>query len=514
MKKFSGVVSSAAPEASESGAEILREGGNAIDAAVAVSLALGVTEPAGSGLGGQASFIVQKQNNVPFAINGTSLSPAATPKDIHVSQLSGHCASTVPSIVKTLDFVWKHYGSGNIPWKRLVEPSVRYAKNGYTMGPFRRKALLRNENRIIINKMIMQLLLEPDGSVPKVGSVVYSPVLGETLQRLGDLGADDFYTGDIAKEIARDMKEHGGLITCEDLRQVKPPRVLPALCSKYKSWTVASLPPPASGWAVIMGLNILENAPDDIMKKESPQRLYWLLQAMEALRRQRVYKPVRDLVNYEDTVSKLISKEKARKITNSVMNPGSGETTHFSIVDKDGMAVGVTQSLNSYYGAMCASPNLGFMYNNYMTEFVSASRLNPFALRAGAMPYSYMSACILSRNSKPALVLGSPANDRIISAVIQVISAWVDMGIGIENAVKAPRCHVAGEEEVMFEKINDNMDTLLFLEHKGWTPYTPLSSLFAGDLNPYFGGVHAIANDNNRWVGAADPRRDGSVIYV
>ena len=514
MKKFLGVVSSATPEASESGAEILREGGNAIDAAVAVAFALGVTEPAGSGIGGQSTFIIQEPQHVPFVINGTSYSPAATPSDLHLSELVGHKASTVPSMVKVLDFAWRNHGSGKIAWKRLLEPCIRYAKQGYTLGPFRHKALLRHEHRIKRNSIAKDLLLNSGGSVPAIGSPILNPILGETLERISEKGADDFYCGEIAQEINRDMKANEGLITLQDLNEIKPPRVLPALSAKYRSWDVASLPPPASGWAVLMALNILENVPEEIIETESSQRLFWTVQALRLIHRHRLLSPINDLLNYEDMVYKKISKEKANRIVNSLLKTGVGETTHFSVVDRNDMAVGVTQSLNSYYGALVAGPKLGFMYNDYMREFVPGSRQNPFALRPSAMPYSSMSASILSKYSTPELVLGSPGNERIISAVVQVISNWVDLGKGIEYAVTAPRVHTGGDEEIMIETRPDNVEALLYLEKKGFTLYTPLSSLFSGDLNPYFGGVHAIAKEKDAWIGAADPRRDGMVVYA
>jgi gamma-glutamyltranspeptidase/glutathione hydrolase len=514
MEEFLGVVSAATPEASESGAEILKEGGNAIDAALAVAFVLGVTEPAGSGIGGQSTFIIQEPQHVPFVINGTSFSPAAVPSDMHISELVKHKASTVPSIVKVLDFAWKNYGSGKIPWKRLLEPSIHFAKQGYALGPFRHKALLRHENRIKRNSIAKDLLLNPDGSIPAIGSTILSPILGETLQRLSEEGADDFYSGEIAREIDRDMKDNEGFITLQDLNEIKPPRVLPAVSAKYRSWDVASLPPPASGWAVLMALNILENIPEDIIRTESSKRLFWTVQALKLIHRHRLLSPISDLLNYEDMVYKKISKEKAHRIVHSLLKTGIGETTHFSVVDSIGRAVGVTQSLNSYYGAMVASPKLGFMYNDYMREFVPGSRQNPFALRPSAMPYSSMSASILSKNSIPELVLGSPGNERIISAVVQVISNWVDLGQGIEGAVQASRLHTGGDEEIMIETRPDNVEALLFLEKKGFTLYTPLSSLFSGDLNPYFGGVHAIAKEDGAWIGAADPRRDGKVVYA
>ncbi len=513
MSKFNGIVSAASPEAAKAGAEILAEGGNAIDAAIAVSLTLGVTEPAGSGIGGQGTFIIQKPNDVSFVINGTSYSPANIPNSATLADLKYRRASTVPSNLMVLDYAHRIYGSGELQWKRLLRPAIHYAKNGYKLGEFRYKSLLRHRKSLKRDSTASSILLNRDASAPEIGTKMKNTQLATTLERIADYGADDFYLGEIASEIAKDMSDNDGWITARDLKEVRSPRILPALKGTYKGWDVATLPPPASGWAVLMALNILEQAPSGVMSSNSSRRISWLIQALKVIHKHRMTRPIQDLVAYEDLVSQKIDKNRAERIAGVLKQDGTGETTHFSIVDKDGMAVGVTQSLNSYFGSKIAHPSLGFFYNDYMIEFVSASRDNPFSLRPRAMPYSSMSASIVSRNSKPVLVLGSPANERIISSVIQVISHWIDINKGIKEAVNAPRYHTVSEEEVMME-VKPDETVLLALEELGFSLYSPLSSLFSGTLNPYFGGVHAVALEDGVWCGAADPRRDGAVEHV
>ncbi|THB81635.1 MAG: hypothetical protein D3926_01110 [Desulfobacteraceae bacterium] len=512
-EKSKGVVSSATPEASEAGVQVLREGGNAVDAAVAVSFVLGVTEPAGSGIGGQSTLIMQVPYHMPAVINGTSHSPKATQTDFPISEIARHKASTVPTTIRTMEFAWERYGSGKISWERLVAPAVEYARNGYPLGEFRHKALMRYHNFLKKEATVKPLLLNPDGSVPTVGTVVKNEFLADTLERIGKKGAIDFYSGEIANLIARDMEANNGWISIDDLKEVRQPSIMPALNGSYRSWHVASLPPPASGWAVIMALNFLETADKRILETNPVSRTLWMVKALRTVHRHRLYSPIQNLVHFEDSVHKKISKERAERLAASFRKLEHGETTHFSIVDRDHMAVGVTQSLNAYYGARVASPELGFLYNSYMQEFVSGHRNNPFALNPNAMPYSSMSASILSKDFVPKLVLGSPANERIISAVIQVISHWVDVEQGIEAAVNAPRIHTGSDEEIMIETLPDDTRILLALEKRGYTLYQPLSSLFTKVLNPYFGGVHAIAYENSIWKGAADARRDGCVAY-
>ena len=506
-----GVVSAATPEASETGRKVLEDGGNAVDAAVAVSLALGVTEPAGSGIGGQATFIVHPWHGEAFVINGTSHSPETTRSGASLSDLTKHRASTVPAILKTLDHAWRMHGSGRQTWADLVEPAVRFADEGYEVGPFRHKALLRHLKAIKSSATASLFLLNPDGSVPSPGTRVRNRKLSRTLRRIAKDGVDDFYEGWIADEIHRDMEENGGWVTRDDLRRVPCPMVQPPLRGKYRDWVVKTLPPPASGWVVLLALNLLEQAPEGMLSVEGPARTAWMAETLKTAHRHRIYSPVFDLEDYSDAVARKTSKAKAAQIARAQFTTGSGETTHFSIVDGDGMVVGVTQSLNSYFGAKVGCPSLGFLYNDYMREFVAGATRHPFALRPGGMPYSSMSATILSRKAEPHIAVGSPGDERIISAVIQIVSHWVDLAQGIEAAVAAPRMHTIRGEELLLEKRPDDVETLLKLERRGFTVHQPLSSLFSGELNPYFGGVHAVAREYGRWFGASDPRRDGTV---
>lgn len=514
-RKF-GCVAAGTPEAAKTGVDILQEGGNAIDAAVAISLVLGVTEPSGSGIGGQGTFIVYKPGDDPFVINGTSYSPTHTPKDATLADLVGHRASTVPSLLKVLEFAWQKYGSGRIGWQRLVEPSIRYATEGFQLGAFRHKALMRYAGAIRLRSgTVTKTLLTPKGEVPKEGAIVKYPILGKTLEQIAKRGANEFYSGEIAREMVSDMAAHDGWITFDDLKKVKEPPVLKALKGTYRGFDVYTLPPPASGWVVLLALNILEQAPEGMLATEGVDRLVRMAEALTAAHRHRVSRPVADLREYEDSVNVKINKEMARRIVRNSIKHGSGETTHFSVVDKSGTMVGVTQSLNSYYGAKVASAKLGFLYNDYMREFIVGATVNPYALRADAMPYSSMSASILAQNGMPCLVLGSPGDERIISAVVQVISHWVDVGKGIKAAVAAPRMHTLRGEEVLLEICPQSKRSLLKLERKGFTVHQPLTSLFAnGNLNPYFGGVHAVAVEEGKQCGTADPRRDGVVLFA
>ncbi len=265
---------------------------------------------------------------------------------------------------------------------------------------------------------------------------------------------------------------------------------------------------------MLQALNILEHAPRNALALGSPPRLVWIAEALRIAHRNRRADPVSDYQSARASIQKKIGKHLAKELADTFERPGSSETTHFSVVDRQGMAVGVTQSLNNYYGAKVANPVLGFLYNDYMKEFEIGRPNHPFALRPNAPPASSMSATVISRGGEVGMVLGSPGSARIISAVVQVISHWVDTGQGIEAAVAAPRLHVVPQNN-LYDEANSLPESLLVeLKRRGFKKVEPEFGLTKGGLDPYFGGVHAIAREASSWRGAADPRRDGVVSYA
>jgi len=508
-----GVVSSASPEATAAGVEVLEAGGNAIDAAIAVQFALAVTEPAMSGLGGGTQIILKKPGETPIVINGTTFAPGLIPESATRKQVqTGRTASTIPSTVRVFDFAYKKYGSGNIAWGELLAPAVRYAEEGWVVGPFRARVYRRHEEDLRSDSALAKLFLTEGKHAPREGEVVKMPVLGKTLRRLAEKGGMDFYTGDIAQEIAADMAKHGGWITAGDLSAFPDPVVAPALATTYRGYGVYSLRPPAGGWAVLQALNILEREPLDRLNKEGDARSRALLRALRAAHGSRRNAPIGGgtSLGEAESLEAQITKETAA----ALWKKSGGETTHFSIVDKDGMIVAVTTSINRYFGAWAASPKLGFLYNNYMAEFETDAPDHPFALKPSAAPLSSMSASIVTKNGEPVLVVGSPGSARIISAVTQVISHFLDVGKGVGAAVAAERVHALPEDKAYMEARLISQTLLKTLADDGFSLQSPDQDLVIDGLNAYFGGVHAIGKEELGWRGAADPRRDGTVGYA
>jgi gamma-glutamyltranspeptidase/glutathione hydrolase len=506
-----GLVSAATPEAASAGARILAAGGNAVDAAVAVSFALAVTEPAMSGLGGQTQLLVAAPNLAPLIINGTSFAPVGTPEGASAEDIERHTATTVPSMVRTLEHAWRMLGSGRIEWAQLIAPAIEYAENGFVVGPFRHRVWRQLTDDLRADPTVAALFLDSEGMPPDSGSSFQQPILARTLRRIAEHGAADFYTGEIARTIAADMEANAGWLSYEDLAAFPRPNELTPLHGTYRGWDIHTMPPPGGGWVVLQILNVLELNPEDELAFESPNRLAHVIDALRIGHRQRRDHPVENLLDYDADVRRKTDKGTARTLTGLDTRP-RGETTHFTVVDASGMVVSVTASINNFFGARVASPELGFLYNDYMNEFVYDDPDHPFALHPGAMPYSSMTPTILSRDGRPVAGLGSPGSARIVSTTAQVIQLWVDTDLGIAGAVAAGRSHVVPDSLLFLEASLPHDQREDLLQNRGFVLGEPRAYLAVGDLNAYFGGVHAVAFEDGAWHGAADPRRDGAVV--
>jgi len=510
---FIGVVSSATPEASVAGKQILLQGGNAVDAAVAVSFALAVTESPMSGLGGGTQVLLSIENGLPISINGSTLSPSSTPNNVD-DTLTYHRRSTIPSTVKVLEFIWRNYGSGNVAWEDLLAPAIDLAENGYVLGAFRAKVYQKYSLELKKSRFNTHLFFNINGEIPEEGDTIVQKLLAKTLKRIAKHGASDFYSGKIARQISQDMKQHNGWITLEDLKNFPEPSVLSPLQSNIGDYLIYTQPPPCGGWVMLLASNILSQTKIDEKSAED------IIEALYLAHNDRDNKPVKDLINYEEDVHVKLSKEYAKNLKISkkesfeVNEKDTGETTHFSIVDSKGSVIAVTSSINAYFGAMAASDSLGFLYNTYMDDFVFNNPTHPFAIQPNSLAYSSMTPTIVQQNGQNVLVLGSPGSSRIISSVAQIIAKWIQQG-NIQNCVSEPRIHVSKNNiymENIVDTISVNKDFLKQYELQFRLPNKDLIN--ENNLNPYFGGIHAIAKEDGNWQGVADPRRDGESINV
>lgn len=522
-RRFAGVVSSASPEATAAGIELLERGGNAVDAAVAVSLALGVSEPAGSGIAGQTVMLVRPPDGGAFVINGTTWSPRSIPDEVRAEQLKyGHTASAVPSTLRVLELAWRRFGSGSQSWQSLLQPAIRIAEDGWIVGPFRQRAFHFYHETLKKQPAAAAIFTRADGMAYQEGELFRQPLMAATLRRLSDAGADDFYRGAIAADIVADMKANGGWISAQDLAEFPEPLVLPALAGSYRGYDVHTLPPPFGGWVVLQMLNVLEQYPATQLAADDEERRLRLLDALRISHGSRQDQPVADYVDYAEEIAVKTSKAEAKRLLSGYRasfkaysgDTDGGETSHFSVVDGDGLAVAVTQSIDSYFGAGVAHPRLGFLYNNYMQGFQLGDKGAPYALEALQMPKSSMSATIVSRDGQNRLVLGSPGSARIISAVAQTVSYWVDVDRDVVSALAAFRVHVVVPDKAYIEGPELAPVLLEGLAERGFRLLRPTYGVSDGQFDPYFGGVHALAFEQGNWTGAADPRRDGRVGFA
>ena len=505
-------ISSASPEATEAGAEILRRGGNAADAAVAIAFTLGVTEPAMSGLGGQIQFLIRRGDEEVIALNGSSFAPALTDPAAVRAEMNPYRRATVPTWLKSLEFLWREYGSGKIAWRELIEPALDHARDGFSQGEFRQKVFLRHEDDLV--GFLAAGHMQAEGAIVQ-GGTIRQPQLAATLEKIAEGGSEVFYRGEIADLIERDMIDNGGWIRKPDLARVSDPVPVDPVSADYRAYRVYSFPPPAGGWVMMQTLKVYEKQRregwDIEAERQAMTRSIFLAQCDR-----REY-PVENFDDFGDFLERKLSEdyvasllERSHSTDNRGRESNGGETTHFSLIDADGFAISATTSINAYYGVRVAAPELGFLYNSYMDDFIFGDPAHPYAIAPGKPAYSSMSPGIVNRNGETVLVLGSPGSARIISAVAQVIAAFAENAESLDVLLAAPRIHVTGGGSLYLE----NPDWLPIIEPVGFEYSLPSTDLMINGLNAYFGGVHAVGRLRGEWQAAADPRRDGAAVVL
>ncbi len=522
-----GMAATAFPSASEAAIEILRAGGNAIDAAVAAAWALAVCEPSSSGLGGQTTLLIRFADGRTLVVDGYSRAPAAvsTKRVSRKQQQKGYRACTIPSTPATLEYAQRRYGV--LPRSKVMEPAIRLAEDGYAITRLQRRQTKWCLNDLLASSATAGLFLK-QGRLFRVGDIFRQKELAATLRRLADVGAEDFYRGQTARAIAEDMARNGGLITEEDLADHTGPVECDALTVTYRDYQVVSIPPPGGGLQVLLGLKILEHLASEEFVRE-PDKWYEILaEVTHAVfhERDRFAVHPRDLT--PSLFKWLISDERASEIagriradcsenTNEAGTEEPGETTHLCTVDGSGNAAALTQSIQSLFGAKVANGELGFLYNNYL--YTCKQRRHPYQLGSGCIPQSNIAPTLVLRNglcgedgsrggagrgAGPLLVLGAAGSRRITSALLHVISAVVDRGMSLEEAVSLPRIHGLLSRKAHVERPAATDSLLKRLEKR-------FRKIRIRAPHSYsMGGVQAIQFGNDRTlVGVADPRRDG-----
>ncbi len=516
-----GVVSTASKYATKAGMAVLENGGNAVDAAAACAICLGVSEPQASGIGGQSMAILYlKDQDRLFSLDGSSRAPYnIQPDNLPAKPIKvGIRSTTVPSTVATVGYMHENYGK--LPLKEVLQPSIDVANNGFRVSALIHNLLKQEEERLRYDPGVYKNFFV-DGKVADAGHIIKQPELAETLQTLADYGWEEFYTGSIAQRIVEDMEERNGLITLADLAQIPYPLERDVLETTYRGRRVATFPPPGAGRVLIQLLNILERFDSSVLDPEDEIGALIFALAFRFALTDRKKLPIHPNYYLQSMNQLMIDKGYAKEIAEKIYNigkfymgdgftapPHSGETTHLSVIDKDGNAVGITQSIELVFGSKTIAKGLGFFYNNYMSAYDYKDMTHPFYLVPGAKPFSSVAPTIIFNGDQVEYLLGSPGSERISTSVVQVISRLIDKKMPLDQAIAAPRFHSSHYGVLQIEKERFNQQVIDNLERTGFDIRK------RGRYSFYLGcvqGVKAPVNDEDPfYYGAADPRRDGS----
>jgi len=533
-----GMVVTAQHLATKVGVDVLRKGGNAVDAAVAVGYALAVVYPAAGNLGGGGFMTVQFADGRRTFLDFREKAPLAAKADMYLDaggnvvkgmSTLGHLAVGVPGTVSGLELAREKYGT--MKRAELIAPAIRFAERGVALDQGD-VDMFRAVAKDLAKDAPSAAIFLPKGEAPAAGHKLVQKDLAKTLRLIARKGVDGFYKGPVAAAIVASSRAGKGILTQADLDQYRTREMAPVGCD-YRGYRVVSAPPPSSGGVVVCEiLNILEGYPLRELGFRSAQAVHYQIEAMRhAYMDRNSYLGDPDFVN--NPLERLLDKGYAEKIRATIdpakagvskeLKPGvppheGSNTTHYSIADKDGNAVSVTYTLNEWFGARVTAAGTGVLLNNEMDDFTSKPGVANIyglvqgeanAIAPGKRPLSSMSPTIMLKDGKPVLVLGTPGGSRIITTVVHTILNLVDYGMGLQQAVDATRFHQQWlPETTNVENFALSPDTRKILEGMGHKfgapqPANHIAAILVGA--PALGGKPV---GKNRFYGANDPRRN------
>ena len=536
-----GMVVSTSRQASQVGIDILDKGGNAVDAAVAVGFTLAVTSSSNGNIGGGGFMVARLSDETTFTLDYREMAPQAAFKDMYLDSVGNvikgkstrtHFASGVPGSVDGLLKAWSDYGSGNISINQLIGPAIKYAEQGFKLSKYEAKRFNNRKSFLSKHPETKRIFTREDRKW-KAGDIFYQKDLAETLKRIVEKGRDGFYLGRTAELIVAEMDNVGGWISLDDLKNYSSKYREP-FYGQFNDFKIISMGPPSSGGILlVLMLNMIGeifkgNANDlDNLKfnssdyvhliTEVERRAYadrathlgdddfWDVPTSMLLSKKYAQKRVKDIDLSQASLSKVI------KAGNSKGNE-SEETTHYSVVDKDGSAVSVTTTINSGYGSGITVTGAGFILNNEMDDFSSKPGVpNMFgllgneanAIQPSKRPLSSMTPSIILKDNKPFLILGTPGGSTIITTVLQNFLNVALHDMTIKEAVDAPRFHSQWMPDLIeYEKNSLSKKIIKQLEEMG-------HSL---DLRGNIGEANGIMIDENGFWGGADKRGENTAV--
>lgn len=525
-----GMVVSARQEASEIGIEILKKGGNAFDAAIAVHFALAVCYPQAGNIGGGGFMLARTSNKKNIALDFREKAPSKAHKDMFLDEegnvidnLStlGHLAVGVPGSVDGMFTIHQKYGS--IPWGDLIQPAIRLAENGFIITEL--DAIEMNKNLKDLNRLNPSNSYFQPATLYKLGDTIKQPHLAMVLQKIANDGREGFYDGPVASMLLSEMKRGGGIITFDDLKNYHSVWRTP-LTGNFYGHQVITMPPPSSGGIALLQMlfmleklkikNYLPNTPEYISLITEVERLAY------ADRSQHIGDPDFYTVHTDELLDKKYLKSRYANIKPLIYNPSknvhpgkteSEQTTHFSVIDKFGNAVAITTTLNSRFGAKVFVTDAGFLLNNEMDDFsIKPGVPNQFGLLGdsansifpGKRMLSSMTPTIVCKGGKPVLITGSPGGATIITSVLQNVLLTILYNKPLQEALSNPRFHHQWYPDVIYleETWKQFPDVINKLVDAGY----PI------EYREPIGRIDAILIKNRVLSGAADPRGDDSAV--
>ncbi|SDP48051.1 gamma-glutamyltransferase [Phyllobacterium sp. OV277] len=535
-----GMVVTAQHLATQAGVDVLKNGGNAVDAAVAVGYALAVVYPTAGNVGGGGFMTIRLKDGKTTFLDFRERAPLASTKTMYLDDkgnivkglsTDGYLAVGVPGSVAGFELARTEYGTKSR--EELIGPAIRLARDGFELVQGDINSLKSGNKKLAKDPAAAAIFLKPDGKPYVVGETLVQTDLAATLSGISDKGPDSFYKGATADAIAKASQDKGGILTKQDLEQYSVRELEPVKCN-YRGYDIVSSPPPSSGGVIICEiLNVLEGYPLSYLGYGSAETVHAMVEAMRYAyvdRNSALGDP--DFVN--NPVTKLLDKAYAKEIRDKIspfkagvskdlMPKGLGEsheTTHYSIIDNDGNAVAVTYTLNGSFGAGVVAPGTGILLNNEMDDFTSKPGVpNLYGLVQGEAnaiapkktPLSSMSPTIISKDGKPFMVIGSPGGSRIITITLEAILNVIDHGMNIQEAIDAPRVHHQWlPDKVYMEPYALSADTQKVLTEMGhdvqidkdWSIWGQAAGILVGGES-----LSEIAKgDGSRYNGAIDSR--------
>jgi gamma-glutamyltranspeptidase / glutathione hydrolase len=531
-----GLVASQEARATRVGVEILKAGGNAVDAAVAVGFALAVTLPRAGNIGGGGFMLVHLAGrNETLAIDYRETAPAATTRDVFLDQAGeadpkksrdSGLAVGVPGTVAGFALAHEKYGSGKFTLAQLIAPALALARNGFMVEDDLADSLPRAAERLTRWLSTRKIFATADGSVLRGGDLLIQSDLAATLAAIAERGPRAFYQGEIAEKIAAAVREAGGRMTAGDLSGYRAIERRPVR-GRYRGHEVFSMPPPSSGGVhLVQILNILEGFDLRSSGPGAAATLHPMLEAMKLAYADRaeflgdpdfVQVPAMGLVSkrYAERLRTRIDLARAKPAREikpgALLGPEPDQTTHYSIVDADGNAVANTYTLNFSYGLGLVAEGTGILLNNELDDFAAKPGVpNAYGLVGGdanapgprKRPLSSMSPTIVLKDGRVFLVTGTPGGSRIITTVLQVMSNVIDHGMNVAEATIEPRIHHQWLPDQVVAERGFSPDTIRLLASLG-------HSVAVGNTS---GSAHSIMRTPEGWAGAADSRQRGTLV--